>query len=498
MKKVCLIIIIIIAAKLISAQTVNGEIMWHDSQFKVLKVWGNHYERGYAMGYLLAENINDLRDNYLLPAFGDQYQYARLLFDYNVLQIDDIYINEATGVADGYNERDISESTVDYIDVLIANSFLDIQNFSSAGLGLDNGCSSLLSWGNATEGTELDGKSVITRHLDWDNQSTIIRNQVMIIHLPSEPDEQAWLLIGFAGQISVLSGLNESGVAVMQHMLADVYAGAQLQNTYEPVWFSLRKAIETKDYNNDGRNDAEDVNSVIMEQENGYADSYIITALSPYYNSTNAQIASIIEVSPAEPYITVRNTDYADSIAGDNLYAANYSIARNDMVNLCMRYEAVMNNMGDGSNLSAENQWDIMLNYSSSCAFNGYGNIQFMQYIPEDNYLKLAYHTITGLQACENIALEFNTDTLFDISNLANSFLYNDISIRPNPANNNVQILCSDNYDSLRISIFTLTGKLVKCETITCLNNNINISELEGGVYFIKINNRITKKLIKL
>jgi hypothetical protein len=232
-----------------------------------VKVWGTHEERGYAVGFLLGENVNDLFENYLMPAFGSYYSMARNLMATDAhIKIDSIYIYEAMGMAEGLNASGEMDMTVDYIDVLLANSFLDFQNFLGKGLGLDNGCSSLISWGDATAGTDLDGKCVISRHLDWDDQPVIIRNQVMIVHFPAEEDEQPWLLIGFAGQMSVLSGLNQSGVAVMQHMLSDEYTGASLNKSYEPVWFTMRKAIESADYNGDGVNNCLDINDAVLDK----------------------------------------------------------------------------------------------------------------------------------------------------------------------------------------------------------------------------------------
>ncbi len=91
------------------------------------------------------------------------------------------------------------------------------------------GCSSLISWGDATIGTDLDGKSVISRQLDWGVNSDLVNNQIICIHLPSEIDEQNWIGIGFAGMFSVLSGFNQD-VGVFQHMMNDYIADSFLIN----------------------------------------------------------------------------------------------------------------------------------------------------------------------------------------------------------------------------------------------------------------------------
>jgi len=489
MKKIFVLVFSLVLFSQIYSQEVNGIIVSSDEQFKVVKVWGTHEERGYAVGFLLADGVDDLMQNYLFPAFGTYYSMARTLLETEThIKIDSVYIYEAMAMADGLNASGEMSDEVDYIDVLLANAFLDFQNFVGKGLGLDNGCSSLISWGDATAGTDLDGKSVISRHLDWDDQPVIIRNQVMVIHFPEEENEQPWLLIGFAGQMSVLSGLNSSGVAVMQHMLSDEYTGAQTFSAYEPIWFSLRKAIETVDYNSDGNNNCLDINAVVNQNYNGYADSYIITGVAPASEGDDSKIATIIEVTPSEPYITIRNTDYEDGIPSQNLYAANWTIARNNYLHYCVRYNAVMENIGEGTLIGKHENWQIMLDYSSACGFGGTGNIQFMQYVPEDNYLRLSYHTTGGIQACENSAVEFNTIELFEMPVIVKQPDYKSkLKTYPNPAANEIFIYVPSNIQNDICEIYNSLGAVVMTISVNGGDNRIDIPSLKPGSYFIQL-----------
>ncbi|MBN2777046.1 MAG: T9SS type A sorting domain-containing protein [Bacteroidales bacterium] len=491
MRKIVLISIAISIFVTSFAQSVNGVIEFEDEQFKVVKVWGTHEERGYAVGYLLADGIDDLFENYLLPAFGTYYSTARNLMGTDAhIKIDSIYIYEAMAMADGINASGLMEMEVDHVDVLLANSFLDFQNFLGKGLGLDNGCSSLISWGSATDETDLNGKSVMSRHLDWDDQPVIVRNQVMIIHIPSEVDEQPWALVGFAGQMSVLSGFNQSGVGVMQHMLSDVNEPAIINKSYEPVWFTMRKAIEMTDYNGDGFNNCLDINDAVNANINGYADSYIVTGIAPAIFESNHEIATIIEVAPEIPYITIRNTDYVDGIPGDNLYAANWTIARNDLLHYCQRYNAVMANFGDGTNIGSQQNWEIMLDYSSSCIPGGFGNIQFMQFVPENNYFKLAYHHIGGPQACSNTPIVYNTDELFQLPlNKSDVNSKSKIRVYPNPAKDKLNVVVPNEEVGKKLMIVSVNGTVEQVKIIENQQMTIDISNFKKGVYFIKIQN---------
>ena len=70
------------------------------------------------------------------------------------------------------------------------------------------------------------------------------------------------------------------------------------------------------------------------------------------------------------------------------------------------------------------------------------------------------------------------------------------ISIYPNPAHNQLTI-SSENIAINKLEIFDITGKLVKQLTMSNEQLAIDISDLQKGVYFIKINDTETLKFIK-
>ncbi|MFO8067492.1 MAG: T9SS type A sorting domain-containing protein [Bacteroidales bacterium] len=487
-----LIVIISFQSSKLFGEEIKGEIISDDNNITIVKVWGTHEERGYATGYLLADKITDLYENFILPEFGSDLDFAKLIIDNpDHFIISQDYINEATAMVEGLKDAGFEDSSIDYRDILVANSFLDLANLNETNLNISNGCSSLISWGEATEGTELDGKSVITRHMDWNDMDVIIRNQTVVIHIPEETDEQPWLLIGFAGQMSVLSGINSEGLAVMQHMLADEYSSGTLNKAYEPIWFTLRKIIESTDYNNDGVNNAKDIRDAINSNINGYAESYIVAGMSKSNSENDSLIAIISELAPVEPHISNRYSTYPDEIPGDNIYAANFSISRNDALNTCIRYDAIKENISDGNEIDANVSWDLMLNHSSTCAFGVTGNIQFMQYIPEDAILKLAIHQNDGTQACESNSFILSTDSLFDNSsetNIVYNNHLNEFEIYPNPAGNKSQISIKDNFIGEKtIMIFSLDGRLIKKEKIQ--NNKFEIANMQSGLYILQVYN---------
>ncbi|WP_299767503.1 PQQ-dependent sugar dehydrogenase [uncultured Dokdonia sp.] len=73
----------------------------------------------------------------------------------------------------------------------------------------------------------------------------------------------------------------------------------------------------------------------------------------------------------------------------------------------------------------------------------------------------------------------------------------NNIRVYPNPASQTVNIAFSNVPSTDTVSIFDITGKLVKSAPIQTLETTINIGDLTAGVYLLQLKNtRYTQKLI--
>jgi len=73
-----------------TAQQVNGLIYADTAGVMVVKVWGNHQKRGYALGYLTGDRITDVMANYVKPSFGAYYSLARN----TIIEGNDLYKGE--------------------------------------------------------------------------------------------------------------------------------------------------------------------------------------------------------------------------------------------------------------------------------------------------------------------------------------------------------------------------------------------------------------------
>jgi hypothetical protein len=366
-------------------EEVNGKIISKADNLVVLKVWGTHKERGYAYGYLLGDKIRIVYEGYIGYVFKPYISKAKEVIKKNqLLKIEQDYIDECKAIIEGMKAAGFDTNNFDYLDLLVANAFLDLRALLESDAE-PNGCSSLLAWGEATKNNELNGKSIITRNLDWSISTKLIQNNIILIHIPAEEDEQPWLSIGYVGHIGALSGTNKSGLSVFQHVMKDDFSNKEI-GKYEPVWFSVRKALEKKDYDGSGQNDVNDLKKILLENKDGYADGYILSAMASSKCGADSLIALIAELGPEKPFISIRNNKFDDKFDGKLLYAANYPICRNNKLNFGTRYTRTAKKTSNYSNITPGISWEIMT--TASCLKNA--NLQTMQIIPELGILKLS------------------------------------------------------------------------------------------------------------
>ncbi|MBC8343124.1 MAG: T9SS type A sorting domain-containing protein, partial [Bacteroidetes bacterium] len=321
--------------------------------------------------------------------------------------------------------------------------------------------------------------------LDWQLNTNLIDNQIICIHLPSETDEQPWLSVGFTGMFSVLSGFNQN-LGVFQHVMDDFSGSSSHGKHFEPIWFSMRKAIEKKDFNSDGKNNVQDVRAALMSQSQGYADGYIISAIAKSTETQDSLIAMIAELTPTTPYLTFRYSDYADSIPGDNIYTANYQIARNNSMNFCQRYNSIVTAIGTGTNISSTSNWDLMRNHSSLS-----NNIQFMQYAPEYDLFKITVYR-NNQPGYQNLPMTFSISDLFNNNVGLNETKAAEpkISFYPNPVNDILQIEGLDKIqDSVLITIIDSSGKQFFLEHKPQFSSDyeLNLESYPNGIYIVKV-----------
>ncbi|OFX38121.1 MAG: hypothetical protein A2X08_08920 [Bacteroidetes bacterium GWA2_32_17] len=495
MKKIFVIVVFVIASSLsiVYAQPVNGELVSDTGNIRVVKVWGTHYQRGFAYGYLCSQKIFSVYNNYILPNFGGLLPLAKsIIGNQNNFSIDTIYVTEAKAMLDGMANAGIDTAGISYLDLFVVNFITDLSGFITKKEIIQN-CSSLMDWGDATLGTDLNGKSVISHHLDASPLDTnITNNQVVIIHVPSETNEQPWILTGTAGQMAASQAFNIHGVTAFLNTVNGFTA--LVNKGYEPVTLAIRKGLEKVDFNNDGLHNVNDIRDALSSNTNGYASGFIVCSLAPSTAGYDSLIAMVAELAPQQPYVTFRYNNYTDSIDGDNLYAANDMVKRNNAQIYCSRYLNVSNVIHtnyNGQNIGSSDNWNIMKTQSVQNI-----NLQFIQVIPEDCVFKIAVSHY-GNPAYQFAPQVFNFCELFS-TNIKSKTVVDEISINlfPNPSVNNLNIEITNATGLFTVEIYNVLNQKIHCSEIG-KKSYIDISNLPKGIYLLKIYSKNVSQIKK-
>ncbi|MBN2017794.1 MAG: T9SS type A sorting domain-containing protein [Candidatus Cloacimonetes bacterium] len=496
------LVIFIILSTLCYAQEPQGYIEYKEDK-TIVRVWGTHYERGYAQGYLLCNGIIDIFSTYFLGyIFGNNaaiYNNTRSIF-VTSFSVDALYQTEGEGLLDGivaagqslYNN--VLGRDIDVTDLMMCNSIVDYTDENNL-FSCNDLCSSLASWGSSTSSSpELLGESIITRFLDWTPHQALMENHLLLVSFPSEPDEQNWISFTFPGLIGCLSAVNEGKVGSFYNVgNIDSYDPT---DTFNPIFLSIRNGIESADYDGNGQCNPMDVVKAVSDdvQRSGS----IMNVISP---TEKDSFSLVIECNNMNG-VMVRNKDDNTLIAGDNLAATNHFRKLYAPV-YCYRYDHIADSLDMTTVINPTRSWDLLSGAAGTST-----NIQAIQYIPSTG--AILWSTKTGsYPAYKEAPTSFTTDELFDYVGIddpntphADYLTIHEIS--PNPVFDNVTIRFFCRYDSnIDLSIYDVKGRLmqrnahhvVQGENEILLNFDKHVT---SGFYFVKLGSNGDTELRKI
>jgi len=359
--KFVLITLLVIWIGTASAQA-QGSLSQYGDKL-VLKVWGSHYQRGYAQGYLLNQRIMNVFHGYYYTmfAFGSPsaYDYFWNWYQQHFSFHPRLYL-EAEGLIDGITASGTSvyhdglQRNLAAEDVLLVNAIVDmiqVRNVMRPEEPLELGCASLSSWGISTQQDSLlAGSAVITRWLDWSSNDALIANPLLVVHYPSESDEQKWMSFTFPGLLGALSAINESGTAAFLNMGND-YNNPSPFNLSQ-VLFDIRDGLELNDTDQDGVNKAEDVFHSLFAGH--HYNGTIIHALDEQAGNPNAMV---IETSNTNTVI--RRYNQYGNLPGNHLAATNHFRYGGSTI-CCERYSSIQDSLYANHNVTAKRQWRVL------------------------------------------------------------------------------------------------------------------------------------------
>lgn len=189
-------------------------------------------------------------------------------------------------------------------------------------------------------------------------------------------------------------------------------------------------------------------------------------------------------------------------------FTIEYNVANNEtnVDTTALAIRAKFNRILYGSELSTIENYDEFVQLRIDNAL-GVNVPMLVDYDAENNELSISpkygwltnttyYVNIDGFMSVDNQAPE-NTELVFTTEKNVgtNQTKNNDVNVFPNPAKSEVSITV---HESGNIQILNAAGKMVFTQKIVKGNNNIEIGELNKGIYFIKIESKSTQTMHKL
>ena len=165
----------------------------------ILKVWGTHYQMGYAQGKLLAKEIlfvlQEVRQKF--PNYKDlKKKISTSIWKPDVLE------KELDGMVAGIKAAQ-PKGQVDKLDLKLLNSYSD---WAYA-------CRSHSAWGSFVKAPT---KTLSTRRLDYPSQFKTSHVHVLVIREPSDGSVK-WVNLAWPGYVVSITSVNEYGTQVSLH-----------------------------------------------------------------------------------------------------------------------------------------------------------------------------------------------------------------------------------------------------------------------------------------
>jgi hypothetical protein len=199
-------------------------------EVRVLSLWGSAGQRGYAHGYLLAEDIlrgmsHDL--DVILRGRGAQALRAITPIVERGFRFSAEETAELEGLLAGIRPACRPGSRV--LPALGREiRLVDLKLVSTVGDWYALGCSSAAVWGDRTE----DGTATAVRNFDFRAIELLVRRPLVLV-VAGDPDgaRLGWIGIGHAGGLGTFTGMNAEGVYAAIH---DVHVRPEMRDLAQP------------------------------------------------------------------------------------------------------------------------------------------------------------------------------------------------------------------------------------------------------------------------
>jgi hypothetical protein len=200
-----LLSLLVLAAGTSAVAAEHGEILAEELDqygrgYTVLRLWGSHYEMGYAQAELIGDAMVQGLDQ-IKALVGGQHEPLRQLMAVTIWmppEIDDEIDGIVACLAISHPEEDIDE--------------LDVKVACTLGEWL-YGCRSHTCWGRYVA---QPIRTLSTRRLDFSTVIPMMNHHVLCAYDPDD-DSLRWVNLGWPGIVTVAQGVNEFGTLVSLH-----------------------------------------------------------------------------------------------------------------------------------------------------------------------------------------------------------------------------------------------------------------------------------------
>lgn len=230
----------------------HGALRWLKG-LPVLQLQGTPEERGYAHGFLVGPQIVDFLEFYVLEdswRSAERYESEFVPFLQTHFDYDPDYLAEADAVLQGMRESGM-DMRVEWlgrdfrrVDLLAINAYIE-RRAAQPSAAAGPACSQFAFWGEATEGTALDGGLIAGRNMDGevDLRKVTVSHFLLFAVDPAEAGRHRWISTMWPGFIGTISGINEAGLYSMEN--AGGTGPGPVVDGLTPCTWTQREILET-------------------------------------------------------------------------------------------------------------------------------------------------------------------------------------------------------------------------------------------------------------
>ena len=213
----------------VNASVEHGRLLRSSrARVSILHVRGTAYDRGFAHGRLLARQIIDMLEYFLLEDMVRSYStYSKHFLPslHRLAQLSDQFIAGARGMLAGMVASNESlripslDRDVGLYDLVALNTYSDAAAWtataSTPAVSARSSCSQFVFWGDATP----DGETIAGRNMDGENdiRKLTVNNLVLHVIEPAETQLRRFVHVMWPGFLGVSSGVNDRGRYLMEN-----------------------------------------------------------------------------------------------------------------------------------------------------------------------------------------------------------------------------------------------------------------------------------------